>query len=132
MGTMARTLAMAASGGVALSLLAAPPAIADEEVERKGTCTNSSRWELELEKDDGRIEVEFEVTTRRAGQAWRVRGFQNGQRFVAVTKVAKRDDDDRPDFEVERDRPDRRGVDRFRFRAVNTVTGEVCVARARI
>jgi hypothetical protein len=126
-------LALGTAGAVGMTLLVPPTlAAADDDVERKGTCSNNSRWELELEKDDGRIEVEFEVTTKRAGQKWRVRILQNDTLTFKGTRVAKRDDDDRPDFEVEIDRRDRPGVDRFRARAVNTVTGEVCVGRARI
>jgi hypothetical protein len=117
---------------VMTALVPAGLAHADDEVERRGSCEGSSRWELDLEKDDGRIEVELEVTTRKAGQTWRVRMFQNDSQFFVGTRVARVDDDDRPDFEVERDRPDRPGTDRFRARAVNTVTGEVCVARASI
>lgn len=119
-------------GAVSLTMLL-PAGIAHaDDVERKGSCSKTSRWEFELDRDDGRIEVEYEVTARKAGEKWRARIWQNDNRIFKGTRVTRRDDDDRPDFEVELKRPDRKGTDRFRARAVNTVTGEVCKGSAKI
>lgn len=110
---------------IALSTLTvgAMPASA-REVERhaRGACTRTSGWELDLEKEHGRIEVKVEVDTRTVGRRWRVRIWHDGSRF---TNVVRRTDRDR-EVEVERVRHDRRGRDTFRFRAVDLVNGEVC------
>jgi hypothetical protein len=98
----------------------APVAAADRE--REGDCSARSDWELELEKDDGRIEFDLDIDTPRSGQRWAIVIKQNGGAFFENTR---RTDDD-GDIEIDRDRPDRSGTDRFSFRAVNRVTGEVC------
>ena len=131
---MKRTLARyGAVAAVGMSFVL-PPAVAqaDDDVTRRGSCNGVSKWEFELEKDDGRIEVEYEVTTRREGHRWRVRIWHDGDRVFKGIRVARRDDDDRPDFEVELNRPDRRGTDRFKARAYNTKTGELCRGAAAI
>jgi hypothetical protein len=51
-------------------------AVADEEprddVRRTGTCTGSSKVELDLGADDGAIRIELEIETRRRGAKWSV------------------------------------------------------------
>lgn len=123
------SLATAAAVGLTLVV---PTTASAAEVERRGQCTSTSTWKIELEREDGRIELDSEFNTRRAGQTWRVRVVHNGQLTYQGTRVARWDDDGRPDFEVDLRRRNQPGVDRMRVRAVNTATGEVCVARARI
>jgi len=104
-------------------MVGAMPAAA-REVERhaRGACTGTSHWHLDLEKEHGRIEVEVEVDTRKAGRRWRVQTWHNGSRFTNVIRRTDRDGE----VEVERVRHDRSGRDTFRFHAVDQVNGEVC------
>lgn len=61
---------------LALAALLALPAVAsaddDPQMRKVGSCTGTSRIVLELEADDGRIDVELEVRTRSRTRAWRV------------------------------------------------------------
>jgi hypothetical protein len=45
----------------------------------EGTAGRARVRELKAKPDDGRLEVEFEVDTNRAGQTWQVRITDNGQ-----------------------------------------------------
>jgi hypothetical protein len=42
------------------------------EVRREATCTGSSEAELRVRAEDGRIEVRFEIETRRPRSTWRI------------------------------------------------------------
>ncbi len=92
------------------------------ERQKHGFCTGSSDWELELEKEHGRIEVKVDVDTHRIGRQWQVKVYHDGSLFTSVLRRTARDGD----IEVDRVRSDRRGTDAFRFRAVDQVNGEVC------
>lgn len=105
-----------------MSALAMPVAARDIEREKHGLCTGSSDWELELEKEHGRIEVKVEVDTRRVGRQWRVRIWHNGTKFTDVVRRTDR----HGEVDVERVRSDRRGTETFKFHAVDRVNGEVC------
>ncbi len=129
--TRSRRLGVIASAGLmALTSLAvvAMPASAATEREKHGVCTGSSDWELELEKEHGRVEAKVDVDTRRVGRQWRVRIWHNGTEFTNVLRRTDRDGD----VDVERTRTDRRGTDTFRFRAVDQVNGEVCTGSLSI
>jgi hypothetical protein len=137
MRTRIVTVAIAATAIFAL-LLPAGSASASASVrggierERHGGCDPRGHWELSLDKENGRIEVDYEVTSRRAGQRWKVVLRHDGVKFFDGVRVTRRDDDDRPDFEVERRVNDRAGTDRFKARARNTVTGAVCRGKLSI
>jgi hypothetical protein len=124
---------MTLAGLTALTAVAmvAPAGVAakDGAIIRSGACTNRSDWKLKLSPDNGRIEVEFEVDTPRAGQTWRVKMFQNDTRFFLGTRTTVAPSDS---FSVRFLRPNTTGTDVFRGRAVNLTTGEVCVGRASI
>ena len=65
------------------ALLLTPAASArddDGRVERSGSCTGVSNWELDAKPDDGRLEVEFEVDQNKNGVRWHVVLKQNGER----------------------------------------------------
>ncbi|MFN8517885.1 MAG: hypothetical protein U0667_00530 [Chloroflexota bacterium] len=98
------------------------------ERERHGLCTGSSDWELELEKEHGRIEVKVDVDTRRIGRQWRVKVYHNGSLSTNVLRRTARDGD----IDLNRTRTDRSGSDTFRFRAVDQVNGEVCTGSLSI
>jgi hypothetical protein len=130
-GRLARVAVAAAAvlvvGGATLA--AAPATTATEvERERSGSCTGTSRWELQLEREHGLIEVDLEVDSRRAGDTWIVRLKHDGVLFAKVSRVTDRDGE----FEVDRVRNNHRGTDYFWFRAVNQRSGEVCTGRLSI
>lgn len=104
------------------------PVAAGTDRDKERDCSGRSDWELSLDKDDGKIEFELEIDTPRSGQRWDIAIKQNGNRFF---KNVRRTDSD-GDIEIDRDRPDRRGTDRFWFKATNRVTGEVCQGTLRI
>lgn len=106
----------------AMTVAAVPTAAAGVEREKHGSCSGSSDWELELEKEHGHLEVQVDVDTRRVGRQWRVPIHHNGSLTTNVLRRTARDGD----IDVNRARPDRRGSDTFRFRAVDQVNGEVC------
>jgi hypothetical protein len=75
--------------------LAAPPLVATAPafasggghgVSSKGACTNGGHFKLKAKHDDGRIEMEYEVDSNRAGQVWAVRITDNGA--VVVKRLA--------------------------------------------
>jgi hypothetical protein len=119
------TMASGALGIVATVALAAAPVAnaADVEREKHGSCSANSRWELNLEREHGVIEIDADVDTPRAGQTWVVRLKHNGTLFTKVTRVTDREGE----FEVDRRRTNQPGEDRIKLRAVNRATGEVCV-----
>ncbi len=115
---------VAVAGVMALSSLAvvAMPAAAATEREKRGQCTRTSDWELELEREHGRIEINLDVDTTRVNRQWRVRMKHDGKLFL---NVLRRTDADR-DIEIERHRTDTAGSDRIWFKAVDQVSGEIC------
>jgi hypothetical protein len=71
----ARARATVTLAAVVASVSAAVPAVAADgadEARAKGTCGAGARMELRLEADDGRIEIEVDVDTRRGRAPWRV------------------------------------------------------------
>lgn len=111
-------------------LMLVPAAVAeDNDVERRGSCSDSSRWELDLERTPGGIEVDFEVDQNDVGERWRVKLVHNGDVFFHDVRTTHGDDGS---FDVERHTNDGAGIDRFVGRAVNRSTGEVCRGTAAI
>ena len=120
---------VAIAAAVVMTIAGAAPAMAGNDVIRRGSCTGSSDWKLKLSPEDGRIEVEFEVDSNVAGQRWGVRIFQNGDRIFAGTRQTAGASGS---FELRRLANDTAGTDRFRARGANAATGEVCLGRASI
>ena len=127
-----KMIRIAAAGALALTLSAVgnTAAIAkDGDVVRTGSCSGSSDWKLKLSPENGRIEVEYEVDSNKAGQDWRVRLFHDGTRFfkgVRTTSGAS------GSFTVRKVVDNHAGTDSFRARAVNLSSGEVCGGSASI
>jgi hypothetical protein len=75
---VASSSARAALAAVALlaALLAPAPALgrggSDDEVRVRGACGRGASSELRVKGDDGRLEVDFRVRSRRAGERWRL------------------------------------------------------------
>lgn len=122
-----RTLAV---GLMTVSLLAAAPAATagSSDVIKRGACSGASDWKLKLSPENGKIEVDFEVDQNVVGDTWRVRMRHNGDLFFSGRRTTKAPSGS---FEVRRVEPNLAGTDRFRARARNLSTGEVCVGRAR-
>jgi hypothetical protein len=109
---------------------AAPAAMAkDGDVIRQGTCTGNSTAKIKLSKDDGRIEVEFEVDQNKVGDTWRVKLLHNGDPFFTGTRTTQAPSGS---FELRKLTNDAAGTDTIRARARNLSTGEVCTASASI
>lgn len=110
----------------AVVLVAAPSAAADgddREVIRRGNCSGATDWKLKTERDDGGLEVEFEVDQNRNGERWRVVLRRDGNRFFRGIRTTRGRSGS---FEVERNTRNGAGRDRIVGRAVNLRSGEVC------
>jgi hypothetical protein len=59
------------------------------DVRVAGTCTHSSRAKLKLGREDGRVEVEFEVDQNRVGKRWGVVLKRNGVRVLSRTATTR-------------------------------------------
>jgi hypothetical protein len=127
-----RKTIVATAAGLAL-LLAVPVAQAHSgggaDVIRRGGCSRASDWKLKLGREDGGLEVEFEVDQNRVGNTWRVRLRRDGNVVFAGRRVTRPPSGS---FEVRRLVRNTAGVDRFVARAVNVRTGEVCRGTAAI
>ncbi len=127
-----RTIAAVAGTalGAGLLIAAAPASSAASGIEREkhGSCTNQSRWELQLEREHGQVEVDFEADTTSTGATWKVKVKHNGKVDYKGKRVSDRDGE----FEVDRLLADKRGKDKVVVRAKNTATGEICKAKLKI
>ena len=112
------------------ALLAAAPAhAAGDDVRRSGSCSGSTDWKIKAKPDNGRIEVEAEIDSNRAGQAWRWTLRHDGR--VADTGRATTHAPS-GSFSVHRRTGNAPGADSFRFTARNPASGERCVARVSL
>lgn len=119
MSTLRRTTALAATTALIATPLLAIGASPASAAEKNGRC-DGARFSLDVEKDDGRFEVDADIDDAPRGSKWRIVLKQNGKTFVKTTRVARDDDDRRGDISIERNRPDTRGNDVFRM-TVNKV-----------
>jgi hypothetical protein len=94
--------------------------------ERSGSCSGSTDWKMKAKPDDGMLEVEFEVDSNISGQVWNVKITDNGSK---IFKGQETTGGASGSFSVELKTEDLAGKDKFRGRAVNKDTGEVCVGR---
>lgn len=109
----------------------AGPAAAD--IETRGTCSASSGWEADIEREFGVYGMDFEVKTQKENERWRLTVQQNGKKVYSNTRATTVDFNDRyADVDWEIVRPDRAGVsDRFVLTAKNLTTGETCTTTLR-
>lgn len=98
----------------------------DREVIRRGNCSGGTDWKYKVKRDDGRLEAEYEVDQNRSGDRWRVTLKHDGRRYFRGTRVTGGRSGS---FDIERKVSNHRGVDRFRARARNLRTNEVCGGR---
>lgn len=125
---MSRSLIPLTLSLFAAALLAVPAASAEGGHHRgvtvRGTCSQQSTSKLKLIRDDGRIEVEFEVDQNRSGVPWKVTLRRNGTRVASLTAKTSGASGS---FEIRRLIADRPGTDRISARATRA-SGEVCTA----
>jgi hypothetical protein len=119
---------------MAVGLLAAAttPALASHggnDVRRSGACTSGAAWKLKAKPDNGRLEVEAEVDSSRAGQHWRWRIFHDGRLSMHGRATTHRPSGS---FSVERLLVNTPGTDRIGLRAVNRSSGERCHGTLRL
>jgi hypothetical protein len=95
----------------------------DRETIRTGQCTGRTDWKLKAKSDDGGIEVEAEIDSNRAGQAWRWVVRHNGTVSARGTSMTTGRSGS---FDVERHMTDLSGTDLFVLRATNPESGERC------
>ena len=111
---------------LAVATIAVPSTVAakDTDVIRTGSCSGAADWKLKAHKDDGRIEVEFEVDSNRNGQEWRVKILDNDvlrHRAIHTTHGPS------GSFSVERKIANMSGKDHIVARARNLNSGQTCV-----
>ena len=133
---MKRIYAAGAAATLAGGLLVgAAPGAQAADIETRGTCSATSRWEAAAELERGRWELEFEVKTAKAGQRWKLTVNQNGSRVATQTTRAVMEDDDdllRAEARWELRRSDHTNErETFVLKAKNLVTGEVCKTTLR-
>jgi hypothetical protein len=93
-----------------------------------GTCTDGSTVKLKAKRDDGRLEVEFEVDQNRNGVRWQVRARRDGKLVIKTSAVTQAPSGS---FSVERKIADPAGSNRIKARATSP-SGEVCKAALTI
>jgi len=119
------TTALLAGG---LTLAAVPSASAEIEKTKHGDCTKSSTWKLDLEKDHGVIDIDFEGRTGVSGKTWNYKVKQNGDVRHKGKSITERDGE----FDIDRNVKDKSGKDTIVVRAEHKSSGEVCKAKLSI
>ena len=114
---------------VALALaIAAAPASArpakDGDKRVRGVCTQSSTSKLKASREDGGVELEFEVDQNRVGVRWQASIHRNGRLVRRASRVTRAPSGS---FELRVVVSDRAGTDRFRAVATSPA-GERCRA----
>jgi len=95
---------------------------------RTGDCTGASIWKLKVGPDNGRLGVEAEVDSRRAGQRWSWRLMHNGSLSDSgfrFTRLPSRS------FTVHSLMVNMNGTDTITMRMRNVRSGEVCRGTVR-
>jgi len=124
-------LAFALAGATfAVALVVSPSAFGkdDREVVKTGRCTQGSTWKLELDAEHGRIETELEIDEGRAGVRWQIVLRQRGKVVFRGARTTRGPDGE---LELHRRLPNRPGPDTITARATRA-SGEVCRARATL
>jgi hypothetical protein len=113
-------------------LAAAPSALASSgqaTVTKSGPCSATSTWKLALGRDNGQIEVQFEVDENVVGDTWAVRMADNGTQIFKGRRVTQAPSGS---FEVRKLTADLAGTDHIVAKATNLSTGEACRGAASI
>jgi hypothetical protein len=127
---MQRIMRIAVAGALMFTVAGTTNAFAKAgDVIKSGACSGTSDWKLKLSPDNGKIEVEYQVDSNKAGQTWKVRLFENGNRIFAGTRTTQAPSGS---FTVRVLAANTAGSDSFRARAENVNNGEVCGGSASI
>ena len=131
MNATTRTLVPATVALTAILVATGSPAMAkdkDGRVTASGSCT-SATWKLKASPEDGRLEVEGEIDSNKAGQTWWWSLNQNGTRIAnSKATTAGRSGS----FEVRKATGNKLGTDTFVFTARRSGTKVVCRGVVRI
>jgi hypothetical protein len=95
------------------TVVAFPASTAAREEQKERDCVGPARWRLEVQNEDGGLQVDLRIRDARAGSTWHITMRHEGNRFVNVTRRADEDGEIR----LRRQRRNTRGTDTFRFRA---------------
>jgi hypothetical protein len=127
---MQRIMRIAVAGALMFTVAGTTNAFAKAgDVIKSGACSGTSDWKLKLSPDNGKIEVEYQVDSNKAGQTWKVRLFENGNRIFAGTRTTQAPSGS---FTVRVLAANTAGSDSFRARAENVNNGEICGGSASI
>ncbi len=118
------TAAVAITLGAGLVLAPSASASGGNAVRAAGSCSAGATWHVKAKHDNSRIEVEGQVDSNRAGQAWKWTISDNGSvvRSGSATTTARSGS-----FSVVRRIGDRTGTDHVVFRAIRPSSGQTCV-----
>jgi hypothetical protein len=95
------------------TVVALPATTAAREEQKERDCVGPARWRLEVENEDGGLQVDLRIRDARAGSMWHITMRQEGSKFLDVTRRADEDGEIR----LRRQRRNMAGTDTFRFRA---------------
>lgn len=120
------------AGGVAAGMMIgsgiiAAPANAEINRSAQGTCTSGAIWDLDVERDDGMLEIDWDVDRARPVERFRVVVKVNNQRVWRANVRTDRDGD----VWFTRMVRDRQGPDTVSVRMVSP-RGDVCRGSVRI
>jgi|694.fasta_scaffold97762_2 hypothetical protein len=126
-----RRIVITGTTTVALAMGLASPALAD--VEKRGACTATSTWEVDVDRDGGSIDLSMDIDTATAGERWLLKVTRNGKQIYSMARVSEQDPDEvLADAWWDFVRPSRgSGPEKFTFTARNTVTNERCTTSVR-
>lgn len=119
--------ATVATGMLIGSGMLAAPAHAEISKSDRGTCRSGALYDLDVERDDGLLEIDFDVDRARPGERFRVVVKVNDKRVWRANVRTDRDGD----VWFTRMVRDRQGPDRVSVRMVSP-RGDVCRASVRI
>lgn len=112
-------LTMLGAGALVAASQTAASAAADAGIERRGVCGQSAVYDAEVDREDGGLEVNFDLDRAASGERWRIVLDQNGEGFFNEVRTVDREGE----IDVEIQRPDRSGTDEFRMQATR-MSGE--------
>ena len=110
-----------------MATIAAGAALATASVLAMGTCSAGARWDLNLEREFGVIDIDFEIDAATPGEKWTVSITRNGSKVLKVSQVA----DAEGEIDVNHMVRDRAGSDRISVTATSA-SGQSCRGSLRI
>jgi uncharacterized membrane protein len=114
---------------LATALPAFPASAKAGDVVRTGSCSGNTNWKIKASPENGRIEVESEIDSNKAGQSWSWRLLHNGSTSAQGSATTQAPSGS---FTVRRLVLNLSGPDSLKFRAVNPRSGELCIARVTL